>query len=99
MHAQKSQQKKKNSYQKGARLPVRMSLISMFLEHVHTTPQLIAVITSDTSWTYQELFDDVLAWTNRLKALSAVHTPVMLCLHRTPRFLSILLALQWLEMA
>lgn len=99
MRGQRSQQNKERSYKKGARLPVQMSLISVFLEHVHTNPQLIAVITSDTSWTYQELFDDVLAWKGRLKALSAVHTPVMLCLHRTPRFLSIVLALQWLEIA
>lgn len=94
-----TQKNKLKSYQRGSKVPIRMSLISVFLEHVYTTPHRVAILTSDTSWTYQELFDDVLLWANRVKALSAVHTPIMLCLHRTPRMLSILLALQWLEIA
>ena len=98
MYVKKFQNNKKNAYQTGVKIPVEMSLVSVFLEHVHTTPHLIAVITSDISWTYQDLFEDVQAWTKRLKALSVVHTPVMLCLHRTPRLLSMLLALQWIEM-
>lgn len=76
-----------------------MSLIPVFWEHVHATPDRLAVITSDTSWTYQNLFDDMLAWIKRINALSAAHTPVMLCIHRTPRMLSLLLALQSLEIA
>tara|TARA_R110002126_G_scaffold273866_1_gene418509 strand:+ start:28202 stop:31534 length:3333 start_codon:yes stop_codon:yes gene_type:complete len=87
------------SYQKGEACSVSMSLIPVFLKHVHATPDRIAIITSDTSWTYQNLFDDMVAWINRLNALSAIHTPVMLCLHRTPRLLSLLLALQSLEIA
>lgn len=98
MYGKKNQKKKKLSYQKGTKIPVENSLVSVFLDHVHTTPHLTAVITSEISWTYQELFNDVKAWINRLKILSTVHTPVMLCLHRTPKMLSMLLALQWLEM-
>ncbi len=70
-------------------------LIGVFLEHVRVTPQLNAIVTSDTSWTYQALFDDVLVLKNCLSVLDT-HAPVVICLHRTPRLISILLALQWL---
>ncbi|MDF1646012.1 MAG: amino acid adenylation domain-containing protein [Legionellaceae bacterium] len=73
-------------------------LIATFLNHVHASPNCMAVITSETSWTYQALFIDVCAWKNRFQGLG-VDTPVIVCLHRTPRLISILLALQWLEIA
>jgi len=98
MHANKHQKKKTSAYVRGIRTPVKLSLISAFLKHVQSTPSLAAIMTSDISWTYQELFDDVLVCKRYLEVLDT-HTPIMLCLHRTPRLLSILLALQWLEMA
>jgi amino acid adenylation domain-containing protein len=89
----------KSSYQKGSSCVVDRSLIPIFLEHVRATPDKLVVISSHASWTYQNLCDDMLAWVNRLNALSAIDTPVMLCLHRTPTLLSLLLALQLLEKA
>ncbi|MDX2346353.1 MAG: amino acid adenylation domain-containing protein [Legionella sp.] len=72
-------------------------LIKMFLQHVHAAPDAIAVMTSDTTWTYQALYLDVCAWKNRFQRLEP-QTPVIICLHRTPKLMSILLALQWLKL-
>ena len=96
MHADKSQKNKKNAYIQGTRISVEKNLIAVFLEHVSSNPNLTAIMTSDTSWSYQALLDDVLVWKDCLKALD-VQTPVLLCLHRTPHLVSMLLALQWLE--
>lgn len=82
MHSIKAQSKK--------------DLIAVFLEHVRLMPDFKAIQTSDTSWTYQALFLEVCAWKKRLKKVD-VQTPMVICLHRTPRMISILLALQWLE--
>ncbi|MCH9716299.1 MAG: amino acid adenylation domain-containing protein, partial [Gammaproteobacteria bacterium] len=71
-------------------------LIAIFLNHVRVNPSATAVITSDMAWTYQVLFQEVYAWKGRLHAL-APYEPVLICLYRTPRLVSILLALQWLE--
>ncbi|MDF1827553.1 MAG: amino acid adenylation domain-containing protein [Legionellaceae bacterium] len=89
----------KSSYQKGSSCVVDRSLIPVFLEHVRATPDKLAVISSHASWTYQDLCDDMLAWMHRLNALSEISAPVILCLHRTPVVLSLLLALQLLEKA
>lgn len=87
------------SYKKGLSCVVDMSLIPVFLDHVRATPDKLAVISSDASWTYKDLCDDMLAWVHRLDALKPFDTPVILCLHRTPTLLSLLLALQLLEKA
>ena len=98
MNPKKNQYKKGLSYHRGERIPVEIDLISAFLNHVRSAPNLTAIMTSDTTWTYQELLDDVLIWKYRLHAINA-RGPVLICLHRTPRLVSILLALQWLEIA
>ncbi len=71
-------------------------LIAVLLKHVRETPDALALVTSDTSWTYQDFFEQVHLWKNRLSFLDS-QKPVVICLHRTPRLLSILFALQWLE--
>ncbi|MCH9756602.1 MAG: amino acid adenylation domain-containing protein [Gammaproteobacteria bacterium] len=96
MHSLKSKKEKSKSYSRGSDIPIKQDLITVLLDHARTTPTRLAVVTSDTSWTYQALFEDVLLWKNRLCALD-INTPVIICLHRTPRLISILFALQWLE--
>ncbi len=70
-------------------------LIAIFLKHVASSPDSLAVMMTDTSVTYQQLFAEVVYW----KALFSQHLNdrVVVCLERTPRLLSVLLALQWLE--
>ena len=99
MHIDKFRKLRGNSYQSGMKLDISMNLITIFLKNVQKSPNIIAVMTSDALWTYQDLYNDVLLWVKRLNALNITDAPVMLCLHRTPRLLSILLALQWLELA
>jgi amino acid adenylation domain-containing protein len=71
-------------------------LIYKLQSHARVSPDATAIMTSDTSWTYQDLLRDVFLWQQGLASLE-LSTPVVLCLHRTPRLVSILLALQWLE--
>lgn len=82
---------------RGAEMPVEDDLIAIFLKHVESSPDHMAIMTSDTSLTYQQLYVDVLCW----KALFSqqLHDRVVVCLERTPRVFSVLLALQWLEIA
>lgn len=70
-------------------------LISLFLKHAASSPDSLAIMSADSSFTYQQLFVDVARW----KALFSQHLQdrVVVYLDRTPRLLSILLALQWLE--
>jgi amino acid adenylation domain-containing protein len=96
MHLRTGSKQKKKAGIRGTRIPVDKDLVTVFLEHVRSVPYAVAIITSDTSWSYQELFEDVCVWMQNLHALSP-GSPVMVCLHRTPRLLSLLFALQWLE--
>lgn len=84
------------SYSQGATLAVHLDLITAFLQHAQAKPNLTAIITSDTTWSYHELLSDVLGWKHCFHSLKK-QRPVVICLHRTPRLISILLALQWLE--
>ena len=70
-------------------------LITIFLNHVSSSPDHLAIMTTDTSLTYQQLFVEVVRW----KALFSQHLQdrVVIHLERTPRLLSVILALQWLE--
>jgi len=79
----------------GKRFPVQEDLIKRFLAHVLAFPDQTAILTSDSSLTYQALYVDVL----RLKALlcEKVHDRVVICLARTPTLLATLIALQWLD--
>lgn len=88
-------QKNKVACAHGDKMSNTMDFIETFLGHVETSPELIAIMTSDTSWTYQALFQEVLVWKQRLESL-AIQGPVIVCLHRTPQLISVLLALQWL---
>ena len=70
-------------------------LIAIFLKHVESSPNSIAMVTTETSITYHQLFIDAVRW----KTLFSQHLKhrVIVHLERTPRLLSVLLALQWLE--
>lgn len=86
----------KNSYCQGPSLIADTNLISMFVKHAKNSPKQIAIQTSDSSWTYKKLYEDVIAWKNRIRSIE-IDGPVIICLHRTPRLISVLLALQWLK--
>lgn len=89
---------KKLAHNKGEKLIVSDNLISMFIKHVYDTPDEIALITSETNYSYLKLYQEVLIWKNQIKSLS-ITSPILLCIHRSPRMLAILLALQWLEIS
>lgn len=72
-------------------------LVSRFLMHVSSSPDAIAVVTSQQTWTYQALYEEVLKW--KVLLSQHVETRTVVFLNRTPRLISILLALQWLRVA
>lgn len=70
-------------------------LITQFLNHVSSSPEKLAILTSETSLTYQQLLIEVVRWKRLFN--QQLNGPVVVCLQRTPRLLSVLLALQWLD--
>jgi amino acid adenylation domain-containing protein len=78
---------------RGKLTPVRDDLLAKFLENVKLSPDSIAVITSDTSLTYQQLYLEVIRWKTLFSRY--LHGRTIICLQRTPRLISVLLALQW----
>ncbi|MDF1756860.1 MAG: non-ribosomal peptide synthetase [Legionellaceae bacterium] len=84
------------SFNSGTNQEFEHSLIEMLIKHTISSPSTIVIQTSDESWTYKQLYQDVLTWKNRILSLS-INGPALICIHRTPRLISILLALQWLE--
>lgn len=89
---------KKLSYVKGEKFSVNCNLLEKLLENKNKIPNKIAIITSNESWTYDRLYIEVLIWKNRIKSLN-LNGPTIICLHRTPKMLAILLAMQWLEIS
>ncbi len=80
---------------RGIQTKVHGDLVCKFLHHVRSTPDKLAIMTTDTSLTYQELYKEVLHW--RALLAQHLHGTTLICLERTPRLLAVLLALQWLE--
>ena len=72
-------------------------LIAVFLHHVASSPDKLAIMTTDTSFTYQQLFVEVVRWKELFCQHLQSQDRVVVQLERTPRLLSVLLALQWLE--
>jgi amino acid adenylation domain-containing protein len=81
---------------RGPQIKIKNDLIVRFNQHVITNPHAMAITTKDGSWTYQELFIEVI----RFKALFEKHLNgiTIVYLDRSPRLLPVLLALQWLEL-
>ncbi len=85
---------------RGVTMPVTDDLIARFLEHAQTAPDKIAIITTEQSINYQQLYLDVLYWKSQL--LDAMpqnneHGQIaIICLERSPLLLTLLLAMQWL---
>lgn len=71
-------------------------LIKRLFAHACAAPDEKAIEYSEGSWTYQQLFTDVCGLKNGLMCLN-IEGPVVVCVHRTPRLISLLLALIWLE--
>ena len=80
---------------KGPRAVFNETLINRFMSHVQTAPFKTAIITTEKSWTYQQLYSEVCRWTNLLSCFSGMR--VMICLERGPDLLALLLATQCLE--
>lgn len=87
---------KKQACLKGEKLTVSTSLIANLVIHSRRSPNKIAILTADGAWSYQKLHAEVLAWKNKLRALS-INGPTLVCVHRTPRMLALLIAMQWLK--
>lgn len=77
---------------------VEDDFIERFVRHVTQTPQKNALIGSTTNVSYQSLYEDVQDWCQRLFPLVEQAKPVIVCINRCPTLVSLLLALQWLEM-
>lgn len=87
---------KKLSYIKGEKLVCNNNLLEKLLEHTNNNPNTISIQTSNEAWSYKKLYSEVLIWKNRIRKLN-LNGPTIICLHRSPRMLAILLAMQWLE--
>lgn len=81
---------------RGPQIKIKDDLIARFNHHVITNPHATALTTKEGTWTYQELFIEVV----RFKALFEKHLTgtTIVYLDRSPRLLPVLLALQWLEL-
>lgn len=80
---------------RGLRTQIQGDLIVNFLNHVSSTPDQFAIITSKISLTYRELFIEVFRWKTLFS--QQLEDKVVVCLERSPRLISVLLALQWLD--
>jgi amino acid adenylation domain-containing protein len=70
-------------------------LIAQFLGHVSSSPDAIALVTTEKSWTYRCLYTETLKW--KVTLSQHVASRAVIFLPRTPRLVAILLALQWLR--
>ena len=80
--------------ERGADVLVNDDLIARFIEHVHITPDKIAIMTSECSVTYYQLYLDVTYWKTQLLQMQG--QVLIICLERSPLLLTLLLAMQWL---
>lgn len=80
---------------RGLRVQVDDELIAKLLKHALDAPNQVAVMTEDSSLTYNQLCDEVLRWRQLLS--QTVQGRVVVCLERSSHLLPVLLALQWLE--
>ena len=87
---------KKQAYIKGEKLALQTNLIANLIKNARQNPNKTAILTSDCTWSYDNLYSEVLIWKNKLRALN-LNGPTVICVHRTPRMLALLLAMQWLE--
>lgn len=67
---------------RGETLVVTEDLIARFIAHTRAAPDKIAIITSQQSLTYQQLYQDVLYWKSLLNQYT--HSRVIICLDRSP---------------
>lgn len=79
---------------RGSIRPVTDDLITKFIEHAHSAPNKIAIMTTTQAITYQQLYWNVIYWKTQLSQTH--HSKIIICLERTPELLSLLLAMQWL---
>lgn len=74
--------------------PIQDDLIARFIAHAHATPEHIAIMTTDTTLTYQQLYQEVVYWQTVLQTMRG-HA-LIICLERSPLLLTLFLTMQWL---
>ena len=78
-------------------------LIARFIEHARTEPNKIAIMTTEESITYHQLYLDVFYWKSQiLNAMPQNNEQkqiTIICLERSPLLLTLLLAMQWLNIS
>lgn len=77
--------------------PLVEDFIERFVKHAMQTPQKNALSSSTTSVSYQALYEDVSNWCQRLFPFVEQAKPVVVCMNRCPTLVSLLLALQCME--
>lgn len=87
---------------RGPSIPITDSLITRFIDHAQITPTKIAIMTTEQSLTYQQLYQEVLFWKTTLFLQATAQEKkqeqiYILCLERGPLMLALLLAMQWLD--
>src|SRR3990167_10205738 len=78
---------RKQKYQK--------DLVARFIQHALSSPNKIAIQTSEHCLTYHKLYQEVCKLCEFFR--ENVKTKAVVCLDRTPNLLAALLALQWLK--
>lgn len=71
------------------------AIITHFLKNVASTPNATAIIAADRPISYKTLYADIIGLKIKLEALQL--NRVVVCLPRTPRLISLLMALIWLK--
>ncbi len=78
-------------------IQISEDLMRRFFGHVNTSPQSIAILTTDGQWTYEMLYHEVLKW--KVILSQYVGRRAIVSLDRSPRLVAILMALQLLRVA
>lgn len=79
---------------RGELIPISDDLITRFIKHANTSPNKIAIMTTEESITYQQLYLDVIYWKTQL--IDRQGQISIICLERSPLLITLLLAMQWL---
>ena len=81
----------------GKKCTIKNDLVARFLRHVQAVPNKVAVMTTEKSVTYRELYVEVIHWKNLLSPYKG--KIIIICVERSPQLLAQLLAMQWLDIA
>lgn len=80
---------------RGLQIPVTEDLICKFLEHVQSSPDAIAIMTTEETLSYEALYLQVMHWKTVFSP--CIHDKTIVCLERSPRLVAVFIALQWMN--